>query len=107
MLLIRLLPDEKIIRKEQASHIASGGIIPIPVPNPGILYVTNKRVVFVPTQGRLYSEFECNLNELSHFSVGKLNTINLVDRDGNKYKITGMFNKSLIEGLLEAGVPLD
>lgn len=43
----------------------------IPKIHPGIVYITNKRVVFSPTQGRLHSEFEYPLKDIESFSYNK------------------------------------
>lgn len=102
MLLIDLLPEEKIIAEAQASHIKS--TLLLPQPHPGVLYITNQRVAFAPTQGRLHSEFQYWLDEISSFSIGMLNTINLETKEGNTHKITGMFNKKLIAGLEKVGI---
>lgn len=50
------------------------------------------------------SAFENTLEEIAGFSVGAASTITLKLRDGESRKITGMFNKKLIQALTEAGV---
>lgn len=102
MLLIKLKEEEMIIAEAQAAHIIP--VLMIPKPHPGILYITNKRVSFVPTQGSLHSEFEYPLEEIESFSVGMLNTITLNTKNGKSYKLTGMFNKKLIEGFTKIGI---
>lgn len=76
----------------------------LPQANPGKLTVTNQRVIFKATQGRMSSEFEHNLDEIESFSVGFANAISLVLKNGTTYKITGMFNKKLVTDLEEAGI---
>jgi hypothetical protein len=102
MLQIKLEEDETIISEAQAAHVIP--TLMIPKPHPGIVYITNKRVVFSPTQGRLHSEFEYPLKDIESFSVGMLNTLTLTTKEGKTHKITGMFNKKLIEGLTQVGI---
>ena len=54
--------------------------------------------------GRASSAFEYALEEIASFSTGMANTINLRLKNGEEHKITGMFNKKLIEALQSAGV---
>lgn len=99
---LTLRADEKIIEKAAASHVKK--VLFIPQANPGDLFITNQRVVFSPTQGRLSSQFEYELSSLDSFSVGMANTITLRTVSNGEHKITGMFNKKLIQALEQAGV---
>ena len=99
---IELKNNEKLLGEQQASNIKK--FIIIPQANPGKLYVTNQRVIFKSTQGKLSSEFEHNLDEIESFTVGIASTINLLLKNGQSYKITGMFNKKLISYMEEAGI---
>ncbi len=45
-----------------------------------------------------------DLKDISSFSVALANTIKLVTTGNVQHKVTGMFNKKLIQALLEAGV---
>lgn len=100
--LFNLKEDERLIIKKQASHVKTTLIIP--QPNPGNLSVTDKRVLFQPTQGRSSSGFICNLEDIEHFSVGLMNTITIFTKNGEKYKLTGLFNKDIIKALEEVKV---
>ena len=102
MLLINLEKDEMIVAEAQAAHITM--VLMVPKPQPGILYITNRKIAFAPTQGSMYSKFEYLLGEIEAFSLGMLNTLTLMTKAGKKHKITGMFNKKLIEGLKKVGV---
>lgn len=97
-----LKENEKLLGEQQASHVKK--FLFLPQANPGKLYVTDKRVVFKATQGRMSSEFEYKLDEIDSFSVGAASTIKLLLKNGETNKITGMFNKKLISSLEEAGV---
>lgn len=99
---INLNENETLLGKESASHIMK--FLFLPQPNPGKLYVTNQRVFFEPTQGRLTSKFEYDLSEVESFSVGAMNSIILNLKNGKSNKITGMFNKKLVSYLEQAGV---
>lgn len=93
---------ENLFGEQQASHIKK--FLFLPQANPGKLYVTNQRVIFKSTQGRLSSEFEHQLSEIESFSVGTASTITLRLKNGGTNKITGMFNKKLISYMEEAGI---
>ncbi len=93
---------EKLLGEQQASHIKK--FMFLPQANPGKLYVTNQRVIFKSTQGRLSAEFEHQLKEIASFSIGTASTITLHLENGETNKITGMFNKKLIAYLEEAGI---
>lgn len=97
-----LLKEEKLFGEQQASHIKK--FMFLPQANPGKLYVTNQRLVFKATQGRVSSEFEEKLEDIDSFKVGAASTINILLKNGTKYKITGMFNKKLISYMEEAGL---
>ena len=99
---LNLGENEKMIAQAAASHIVK--FMMLPQANPGTLYVTNLRVSFDPSQGRASSTFEYALEEIASFSTGMANTINLRLKNGEEHKITGMFNKKLIEALQSAGV---
>ncbi len=99
---LTLREGEQVIAKAAASHVKS--FLCFPQANPGNLTVTNQRVIFEPTQGRLSSAFEYDLKDISSFSVALANTIKLVTTGNVQHKVTGMFNKKLIQALLEAGV---
>jgi len=99
---LNLGENEKMIAQAAASHIVK--FMMLPQANPGTLYVTNLRVSFDPSQGRDSSAFEHALEEIASFSTGMANTINLRLKNGEEHKITGMFNKKLIEALQSAGV---
>ncbi|WP_300340799.1 GRAM domain-containing protein [Fusobacterium sp.] len=94
---MKLIEGEELLIKKQVSHIKT--LLVVPQPNPGNLFITNKRVVFTPTQGRSSSAFEYKLEEIASFSVGLMNTITLLTKDGEKHKLSGLFNKSIIEVL--------
>ena len=96
---------EKLLGEAQASHVKT--VMLLPQANPGRLYITDRRVVFEPTQGRASSAFENALAEIEGFSVGAVSTITLRLRGGETRKITGMFNKMLIPALGAAGVQKD
>jgi len=100
-----LQENEILLGEEQASHIKK--FLFLPQANPGKLYVTDKRVVFKATQGRMSSEFEYTLDEIESFSVGMANAITLKLKNGETNKITGMFNKKLITALDAAKVKKD
>ena len=97
-----LKENEKLIADAQASHVKK--MLFIPQANPGKLYVTDKRVIFEPTQGRASSAFEHNLDEIESFSVGMAKSINIVLKSGENHKITGMFNKKLIAAMEEVKI---
>lgn len=99
---IELKNNEQLLGEQQASNVKK--FMFLPQANPGKLYVTNQRVIFKATQGRLSSEFEHNLDEIDSFSVGIASAITLLLKNGESYKITGMFNKKLISSLQEAGI---
>lgn len=94
---ITLRTGEEMIEQADASHIKK--LLFLPQANPGKLSVTNQRICFTPTQGRLSSKFEYELNQVASFSVGMANTITLRTTAGDEHKITGMFNKRLIQAL--------
>ena len=100
--LFELKDDEKLIIKKQVSYVKT--VFALPQPNPGNLSVTNKRILFKPTQGRPSSAFICNLDEVESFSVGLMNTITILTKKDEKYKLTGLFNKDVIKALEEVGV---
>ncbi len=95
-----LRENERLIGKEYASHITK--LLVFPQANPGKLFVTNQRVAFKVTQGRVHSEFEYPLSELQSFSPGMALVLRL--KDGKSHKLTGMYNKKLASYLEEAGV---
>ena len=97
-----LLENEKLLGEQQASHIKK--FLFMPQANPGKLYITDKRIVFKATQGRVSSEFENSLEDIESFSVGIANTITIKLKNGETHKITGMFNKKLISALEKAKV---
>ena len=97
-----LKENEKLLGEEQASHVKK--FLFLPQANPGRLYVTDKRIVFKATQGRMSSEFEHNLEDIESFSVGAASTIKISLKNGGAHKITGMFNKKLIKYMEEAGL---
>ncbi|WP_300362281.1 GRAM domain-containing protein [Fusobacterium sp.] len=98
----KLKEDEKLIVKKQVSYVKN--ILVFPQPNPGNLSITDKRIVFEPTQGRSGSAFMYELNEIDFFTVGMMNTITIVTKNGEKYKLTGLFNKALIKGLEDVNI---
>ncbi len=102
---LELQENEKLLGEQQASHIKK--FLFLPQANPGKLYVTDKRVVFKATQGRMSSEFEHNLEDIESFSVGMANAITIKLKNGETNKITGMFNKKLISALEEAKIKKD
>ena len=57
--------SEKLIGEQQASNVKK--FMFLPQANPGKLYVTNQRVAFKSTQGRLSKEFENKLDENDSF----------------------------------------
>ncbi len=97
-----LQENEKLLGEQQASHIKK--FLFLPQANPGKLYVTDKRVVFKATQGRMSSEFEHDIKDIESFSVGMASAITLNLKNGETNKITGMFNKKLIAALEEAKI---
>lgn len=99
---LQLNNGEKLLGEAQASHVKT--VMLFPQANPGRLYVTDRRVVFEPTQGRMSSAFENTLEEIDGFTVGAASAITLKLTGGESRKITGMFNKKLIQALTEAGV---
>lgn len=96
---------EKLLGEAQASHVRA--VMFLPEANPGVLYVTDRRVVFEPTRGRMSSAFESSLEEIEGFTVGAASTITLQFSGGERRKITGLFNKKLIQALTEAGIRRD
>ncbi len=102
---LELQENEILLGEQQASHIKK--FLFLPQANPGKLYVTDKRVVFKATQGRMSSEFEHNLEDIEAFSVGMANAITIKLKNGETNKITGMFNKKLISALEEAKIKKD
>ena len=96
------MENETLIGVQQASHVRK--FLLLPQANPGKLHVTNMRVVFKATQGRIDSEFELPLLDIAYFSVGMANTLTLTTKEEKTYKLTGMFNKKLIGYLESAGV---
>ncbi len=102
---LELKENEKLLGEQQASHIKK--FLFLPQANPGKLYITDKRVVFKATQGRMSSEFEHNLEDIESFSVGLANAITIRLKNGKTNKITGMFNKKLITALEEAKIKKD
>lgn len=99
---LNLRTDEQIIEQASASHVKK--VLIMVQPNPGNLFITNQRVVFSPTQGRASSEFEYELGDIRSFSVGMASTITLHTKAGEDHKITGMFNKKLINALEQVGI---
>lgn len=97
-----LRTGEELIGKAAASNIRK--FLFMPQPNPGNLIVTNQRVIFTPTQGRMSSAFEYELGALQSFSVGTGSAIKLKTADNQEIKISGMFNKKLIAALEQAGL---
>lgn len=95
-----LRENETLLGEASASYITKRlGFIPHG--NPGKLHITDQRVVF--TAGfSLF--FDYPLSEILSFSTGMGNTITLTTTDGKASKITGMFNKKLIQALEKAGV---
>ena len=53
------------------------------------------------------SAFESSLEEIEGFTVGAASTITLQFSGGERRKITGLFNKKLIQALTEAGIRRD
>ena len=102
---IQLSGDEKLLGEAQASHVKT--VMFFPQANPGKMYVTDRRVVFEPTQGKASSAFGGTLEEIGSFSVGAASTITLKFKSGESLKITGMFNKKLVQALVDAGVRKD
>ncbi len=102
---IDLEKNEKLFGEQKASHMKK--FMFLPQANPGILYVTNQRIIFKATQGRSSSEFEEKLEDIASFKVGVANTINILLKNDKIYKITGMFNKKLISYMEEAGLKKD
>lgn len=102
---LQLNSGEKLLGEAQASHVRM--VLFLPEANPGVLYVTDQRVVFEPTRGRMSSAFESALKEIEGFTVGAASTITLRTKGGESRKITGMFNKKLIQALTEAGARKD
>lgn len=100
--LFDLQTGENLIIKKQVSYVKIS--FGLPQPNPGNLSITNRRILFKPTQGRLSSAFICNLEDISSYSVGLLNTINILTKTGEKYKLTGLFNKELINALAKLNI---
>lgn len=98
----KLKEDEKLIIKKQVSYVKN--ILVFPQPNPGNLSITDKRIIFEPTQGRPGTAFAYELTDIDFFSVGMMNTITIVAKDGEKYKLTGLFNKALIKGLEDVNI---
>lgn len=95
-----LRENETLLGEASASYITKRlGFIPHG--NPGKLHITDQRMVF--TAGfSLF--FDYPLSEILSFSTGMGNTITLTTTDGKASKITGMFNKKLIQALEKAGV---
>ena len=77
---IQLSGDEKLLGEAQASHVKT--VMFFPQANPGKMYVTDRRVVFEPTQGKASSAFESTLEEIGSFSVGAASTITLKFKSG-------------------------
>ncbi|MCI8813316.1 MAG: hypothetical protein HFG12_08795 [Oscillibacter sp.] len=102
---LQLNSGEKLLGEAQASHVRT--VMFLPEANPGVLYVTDRRVVFEPTRGRMSSAFESSLEEIEGFTVGAASTVTLQFSGGERRKITGMFNKKLIQALTEAGIRRD
>ena len=95
-----LQPNEHLIKEADAYYITTRlGFLP--KPNPGKLHVTDQRVLFTDL---LTLFFDYPLNQILSFSVGMGNTITLATDDGKTHKITGMFNKKLIQAMEQAGV---
>lgn len=97
-----LRADEHLLKEADASYITTRmGILP--KPNPGKLHVTDQRVLFTdPLSVCLF--FDYPLSQILSYSVGMGNTITLSTDDGKTHKITGMFNKKLMQALEQAGV---
>ena len=55
---LQLNDGEKLLGEAQASHVKT--VMLFPQANPGRLYVTDRRVVFEPTQGRMSSALPCD-----------------------------------------------
>lgn len=95
-----LRANETLLGEASASYIMKRlGFIP--KGNPGKLHITDQRVVFTAGFSLL---FDYPLNEIISFSTGMGDTITLTTTDGKTSKITGMFNKKLIQALEKAGV---
>lgn len=86
MIHFALNAGETLIAEQQASHTTK--ILFMPQANPGKLHITNQRVVFTPTQGRVTSAFEFNLNDIESFSVGMASAITIFAKNGEKHQIT-------------------
>ena len=102
---MQLSSGEKLLAEAQASHIKK--LLVFPQPNPGKMYVTDKRVVFESSHIDQSASFTHDLAEITSFSAGAASTITLHLKGGEAHKITGMFNKKLIAALTEAGVQKD
>lgn len=95
-----LRANETLLEEASASYITKTfGFIP--KGNPGKLHITDQRVVFTAGVSLF---FDYPLSEILSFSAGVGNTITLTTTDGKTSKITGMFNKKLIQALERAGV---
>lgn len=95
-----LQSSEQLLAEASASYITKRMVV-MPKPNPGKLHITNQRVIFTDA---LTLFFDYPLDQIVSFSVGMANTITLTTTDGKTHKITGMFNKKLIQALEQAGV---
>ena len=96
-----LRENETLLGAADASYIKmSLGIIP--KPNPGKLHITNQRVLCTDPL-LVCIHFELPLQQIASFSTG-VGGLTLVDAEGKKYKMTGMFTKKLANALEQAGV---
>lgn len=100
-----LQAGERVIGQEQAAYHEKRLLGTRPIS--GRLYVTDKRVAFVV--GIAHSlEINYPLQEVSSFTMkGISNPITLQTTDGERHKITGLFNKKLAGYLRQAGIQED
>jgi len=97
-----LQAGEQVIGQEQASYWEKRLIGAKTIT--GRLYVTNQRIAFVV--GIAHSlEMNYPLSEVVSFTMkGISNPITFETSDGERHKITGLFNKKLAGYLRQAGV---
>lgn len=97
-----LRTGEQVIGQEQAAYHEKRLVGTRPIS--GRLYVTDQRVAFVV--GIVHSlEMDYPLPEVRSFTrKGLGNPITIETTDGERHKITGLFNKKLAGYLREAGV---
>ncbi len=100
---LALREGEKMLVSKDVAYKTKTSMDLYPKPYQGKFYVTTQRVAF-RTMGGLPPEFEYELSEIESFSVGMLKTIHLNMKDSGAHTLTGMFNKSLIQGLLDVGI---